>query len=576
MGHTAVSDAISTLRLRCAEPVRFRLMIGMMNSGGGSGELQATGLYFVNTFIDSAENLQNRLYLQAELSQAGLDPHQMAKLISPTSPWIEKLQLEIKRWDENKIDVEYLQKQVRNAEQIRSKMVILERKVETLQEEKQVFTSIERRLQEKCAELQREIQQLKSKQNECKSEATTLEKRPVALPRQNPPNDNKKDPSENEDEGISSSETGPSISPEPPKDYEQNNKLKKMRNSYNNLEDGDYNNTTIDDVIEELTNIVNDAEREIIEKQEGGKHIRKFNLSRSEEVLYTTTENEIVPVNLHPHPPRKSSKSLIHVFSPSSNDYGSDYDIYYEQTNNAKNALFTQDNQANQNVPHNKDPSKRNHSITKFYGNEMEGQQNHPDIIHTACHKSRQHQHHNQFHQSHQILQKDDNRAILNVIMDAREKEHQTLIMNRAHSLERDVIPPQQFNGVFFMTDMANPNQKFPKPDITAAIEAKRVSKNMDRMGSSYGLDSMIDVVMTTDSMTKQQVYVGGKETRVSQKIAENLNYQRFSAGNLNNFKLKTNYLNAGLYSGQHLTRENSRSQTNIGPKVTDLISGLY
>lgn len=43
-GHTAISEAMSTLRLRCSEPVRFRLLIGMLNSGGGSGELQAVGV----------------------------------------------------------------------------------------------------------------------------------------------------------------------------------------------------------------------------------------------------------------------------------------------------------------------------------------------------------------------------------------------------------------------------------------------------------------------------------------------------------------------------------------------------
>lgn len=46
-GHTAVSEAMSTLRLRCSEPVRFRLLMGMLNSGGGSGELQAIGIRLV-------------------------------------------------------------------------------------------------------------------------------------------------------------------------------------------------------------------------------------------------------------------------------------------------------------------------------------------------------------------------------------------------------------------------------------------------------------------------------------------------------------------------------------------------
>lgn len=46
-GHIAVSEALSTLRLRCGEPVRFRLLIGMLNSGGGSGELQAVGIRYI-------------------------------------------------------------------------------------------------------------------------------------------------------------------------------------------------------------------------------------------------------------------------------------------------------------------------------------------------------------------------------------------------------------------------------------------------------------------------------------------------------------------------------------------------
>lgn len=79
-GHNSVSEALSTLRLRCGEPVRFRLLVGMMNSGGGSGELQLHGLKFVNTFLASAESSQERLYVQAELYQAGFDPMNMANV----------------------------------------------------------------------------------------------------------------------------------------------------------------------------------------------------------------------------------------------------------------------------------------------------------------------------------------------------------------------------------------------------------------------------------------------------------------------------------------------------------------
>lgn len=79
-GHTSVSEAMATLRLRCGEPVRFRLLAGMLNSGGGAGELQYYGLKFINTFLESADGIQSRLYLQAELQQAGFDPMNMAKV----------------------------------------------------------------------------------------------------------------------------------------------------------------------------------------------------------------------------------------------------------------------------------------------------------------------------------------------------------------------------------------------------------------------------------------------------------------------------------------------------------------
>lgn len=152
-GHNSVSEALSTLRLRCGEPVRFRLLVGMMNSGGGSGELQMHGLKFINTFLASAADAQNRLYLQAELYQAGFDPMNMANVsvstsncqnespkiricyittqtITDSSPWLEKLHTEVRHFEEHKIDVDKLLVQNREAERIRSQMVILERRVQ--------------------------------------------------------------------------------------------------------------------------------------------------------------------------------------------------------------------------------------------------------------------------------------------------------------------------------------------------------------------------------------------------------------------------------------------------------------
>ncbi|XP_055596324.1 uncharacterized protein LOC129746608 isoform X2 [Uranotaenia lowii] len=565
-GHTAVSEALSTLRLRCAEPVRFRLLVGMLNSGGGSGELQAVGMKFVNTFLESSESVQVRLYLQAELHQAGLDPAQMCKVISSTSPWLEKLRVEVKRWEAIRIDIDQLQCQARSAEQVRSRLVILERRVQILHEEKTVLTTMERRLQERCAELQREILRLKGNQSHEASNSSSLEKRPVALPRQVPPQA-KRNTSENDDEGISSSETGQSSTPEPPRVFptkegstSNSHKFSISLNQENTVPSHDVNanddetNATIEDVIEELQNIVNDAEREISDQNEILYQMSDLP-DKSLYSLELNSENEIVPVNLLPHPPRKS-RSLAHLISSPSDGEGSGYDLLL--INNESKIDFFEDQE------HAKTPKKPFTDSNTFF-NEAERTTDpvRPDVIHAATES--------QAHHRGRTSTKDSNRAILNVIMDARDKESR---MMRAQSLEREipqqVPPPQQFNGVFFMTDM-NSAGKYPKPDITAALEAKKVTKNLDRLGA-YGVDSMVDIVMNSEQRAAQK-----SKSRIPHSSANGAaNSAKIHTGNAN-FKLRSTTGSQMHYPGSGaLIRENSRSHTNLGSKVTDLPSGLY
>lgn len=486
--------------------------------------------------MESADTLQTRLYLQAELFQAGFEPQQMSKLISATSPWLQRLLDEVKRYDSTRIDIERLQKDLRSSEQCRSKMVILERKVEMLQEEKNVFTTIERRLQEKCAELQRELMQLRKSG----STASTLEKRPVALPRQTVAgNTLKKNSSENEDEGISSSETGQSSSPVPPLDYPATHKSD-IANNLLRKDSFDDSNTTIDDVIEELTNIVNDAEREISENQ---KNIGKLSTKSKPEHSQTVgMESEIV-VNLLPQPPKKTNKSLIHIFGPQHEADGSDYDLYYVENNPQqppKESIYENDYELD-----NKED--------KYYLEHHQSQLNHPDIISTT----------QQCGNRNSRQKGDNNRQLLNVIMDAREHEQQqasAAYMNRSRSLERDVFPSQQFSGgVFFMSDMMNHTSKFSKPDIMAAIEAKRGSK-------TFGIDTMIDVVMTTE---QQKTFHQTKSRQIF--LPSNDKFSPPQNVAFNNFKFKNTNVNPSLFD-----QRDNRTQSNNGSKVTDLISGLY
>ncbi|XP_059622451.1 uncharacterized protein LOC132265705 [Phlebotomus argentipes] len=476
-GHSAVSEALATLRLRCGEPVRFRLLVGMLNSGGGSGELQTVGLGFLNSFLESAENVQERVYIQAELHQAGFDTSGMLRNLPTSSPWMEKLRVEVRRWEEGKIDVERLQRQAREAEKMRSQVVILERRVQIVQEEKAVLTSMERRLQERCAELQREVFRLQNSQGSQAGSGSSMvkitqqEKRPIALPRQVPPTPPKTRPggsSEHEDEGISSSETGQSMSPEPPRVLPVSEAPPADEDS----------GTTIEEVIEELQNIVSDAERDL--RRSG------------------TKECEIVPVNLLPQPPRKS-RSLAHLIATPSDAEESDYGALTQPPNDGKVTPYCEE----------EDETSR---ASPYRGGSRTG------------------------------FDTSTNRAILNVIMDAREQEEESILRRQ----QRPPPPPQHFNGVFFMGDMSS---KFPKASVGK-------SKSMDRM-QGYGLDTMVDIVVAPDAQ------------KMRPPVACSLHAP---AG----FKIKTGHVNAGLYSGSHLVRENMRAHSNQGSRLTDLPSGLY
>jgi len=79
-GHGPVSEALSTLRLRFGEPVRFRFLVGMLSSAGGCLDLQVAGIRFLNTLIETAPTPQSRLYLQAEFEQAGFSISNIKKV----------------------------------------------------------------------------------------------------------------------------------------------------------------------------------------------------------------------------------------------------------------------------------------------------------------------------------------------------------------------------------------------------------------------------------------------------------------------------------------------------------------
>lgn len=505
---------------------------------------------FLNTFIESAASIQQRLYIQAELFQAGLDPSTLARTISSSSPWLDALKAEVKRFNELHIDVDKMMAQARDADRVRSQMVILERRVQILHEEKAVLTSMERRLQERCAELQREIFRLQGAQQDSKFKESSHQ--PVALPRQVTPTTKKgKHSSEHEDEGISSSETGASLSPVPI--LVLPSKAKKQSRKVAPADDDD-DAATIEDVIEELDNIVSEAEKQISSQAGSSSRIR-IRQHRP------AAEEDIVPVNIVPQPPRKA-RSLAHLMprTDCSEQDGSEYGMALHQPGDPDAAerlaaMQTFFDEVDYDAPETDQPSTY----------QMESPT--PDMPEANAAAT--------------AYNASTNRELLDVIMNARHDEHDPTMQALRNSAQEPVQaapqvsvshhhhpvkvkapapppptpPAQQFNGVFFMTGMNTP-QKYPKPDITAALQARRVTKNVERLEAAFASSEALHDTPREKSRSNQQIYF------------------------TSNPAMRTMHHDSPGYPGGNTgkgptARTRSYTQGSMS-KVTDLPSGLY
>lgn len=508
---------------------------------------------FLNTFIESAVSLQQRLYIQAELFQAGLETSTLARTISSSSPWLDALRGEIKRFNELHIDVDKMMAQARDADRVRSQMVILERRVQILHEEKAVLTSMERRLQERCAELQREIFRLQGAQE---SNFKPVEShQPVALPRQVPPTAkmgpgaSKQSCSEHEDEGISSSETGASLSPVPILVLPSKSKHHKQSRKSTLQADDDDDAATIEDVIEELDNIVSEAEKQI-SKQDTPSNKSTIQLTKQHQ-RSMEQEQDIVPVNIVPQPPRKS-RSLAHLVprTDCSDQEGSQFGrLMLQQTGDSAAierlaAMQTFFDEVDYDAP---ETDQHVSYVMDAPSPDM------PDV---------------EANTTATAYNASTNRELLDVIMNARHDEHDPTMLalrnsaQNAAPVERPSTKPpapappaQHFNGVFFMTGMNTP-QKYPKPDLTAALQARRVTKNVERLEAAF-------------ASTNDTVQVPNEAAVIREKSRSNQQIY-FSS---NPAMRIHDYPAPGHLTGNLSARTRSYTQ---GSKVTDIPSGLY
>lgn len=74
-GDGKVLEAISTMRIIFGESVRFKLLISVLNSANGSSAngFESTVLMFLNSLLAKCPDPAERVRLQCELEEAGLD-----------------------------------------------------------------------------------------------------------------------------------------------------------------------------------------------------------------------------------------------------------------------------------------------------------------------------------------------------------------------------------------------------------------------------------------------------------------------------------------------------------------------
>ncbi|XP_050513273.1 uncharacterized protein LOC126888883 [Diabrotica virgifera virgifera] len=569
--HSAVSEAMSTLRLRFGEPVRFRFLVGMLSSAGSHIELLTSGLKFINSFLNTAESVQKRVYLQAELEQAGFDLAMIKKNIGVNVNACETLFDEMDVFEKHFVDIENLTIRTESAEKendnLRDRLADLEQKIQVLQEEKGILISMDQCLRDKCSELREEVQSLKSAQSVDAS--SRLSKNPESTP---------------EDEGISSSERTPS----PEAEIQPTSTVYEIYTAPEEpLGNESEEETTIEDVIQELQDIISNEEtqdynrenlklnnerRRVEESQIAGKF--KIHLDIDDYALQS--DYEIIPSNLQPEPPRKS-RSLIHLFMPTA-----DYDYHSKELFFETESLTT-------------DSSFSLVDVSKYcpplFENKTESKPIEPTSIKNVSHNKN----------SKVTVKRSESfrqlpKTTPNVEQNIYSERYQFNIPPEVSTFKRNLQKNKKHN-------LSNKCMSLDRVDNSIDVSNGVVLNKVKTIASRSKSDS--ENILTTTNKSITNVYIN-QDKDIKYKLGsyseekhrmflpsyseenEVLYYfpriQERKPSNSSSFLLNRGFSNAGLYSGQTFETHHyfNRSREVIGSdcrssgKLTDFPSGLY
>ncbi|KAK3868457.1 hypothetical protein Pcinc_026151 [Petrolisthes cinctipes] len=162
-GRSKVVEALATLRLRFAEPVTCKFLVAMMLSHPHPS-LQVWALRLMNSLVGSSETVREKVYLQEELTLAGLQPPALRKVIERTGSeggWKEVALKELAVWEQNYLDVGVLQGEVEGLRQANStlqdELANLRQANMKLLEENVLLKTVGGEVEGRCAALQRQL-----------------------------------------------------------------------------------------------------------------------------------------------------------------------------------------------------------------------------------------------------------------------------------------------------------------------------------------------------------------------------------------------------------------------------------
>ncbi|GBL92054.1 hypothetical protein AVEN_102603-1 [Araneus ventricosus] len=174
-GHALILEALTAIRVLFGEPVRFKFLVGLLQSSIASPPtFQTAALKFLNTLLKTSPRPADRIRLQCELEEAGLDINALeTELRARCVPCTDSVWAEIEVWRKSYLDMEHVTGGKHNLEteneRLQHEVQLLRQALKKLEEDKINLMQIEMELKEKCEDLNEEVTTLKSEMKKPKA-----------------------------------------------------------------------------------------------------------------------------------------------------------------------------------------------------------------------------------------------------------------------------------------------------------------------------------------------------------------------------------------------------------------------